>query len=258
MEIPAGQVMAMVLGVMQDAGLPQAGCLCSRCIDAFKERREREFTTSLAIIDTRRIPFGVWLIDASPDIKDQLNLLAKYLGPRVDAPERLRQPDGLFLTHAHMGHTAGLVHLGPEAMNVESMPIYAPDGLVKVLLDTRLWQPLLDRIELNSLTSRHSLVLSLPDLDDWDQWPQADETIMGVDIALVDASFYSRTELGGRDPVAHPLIRDTLGRFSNFPGQLVLTHLNHTNPALDTSSEARKYIEVHGAQVAHTGQLFDL
>ena len=47
----------------------------------------------------------------------------------------------IFLTHAHLGHVTGLAHLGPEAMSVEALPVYASAALVTLLQETRLWQP---------------------------------------------------------------------------------------------------------------------
>jgi pyrroloquinoline quinone biosynthesis protein B len=76
-------------------------------------------------------------------------------------------------------------------------------------------------------------LLYLPDIDQWEDWPEAREVLTAVDIAIVDATFYSSNELGGRDPVAHPYVPHTLDLFANIPGQLVLTHFNHTNPLLD-------------------------
>ncbi|MCA9971115.1 MAG: hypothetical protein KC425_12910, partial [Anaerolineales bacterium] len=75
---------------------------------------------------------------------------------------------------------------------------------------------------------------------------------------LVDATFWSSAELGGRPPVAHPLLPDTLARFAHIPGQLVLTHLNHTNPVLRPGSAARAAVNAAGAQIAAAGWTFAL
>jgi pyrroloquinoline quinone biosynthesis protein B len=122
---------------MQDAGLPHVGCRCPRCAAAYKEPELAQYAASLAIVDTRSVPAGVWLIDASPDIRYQINMLADLLGPHPVMADRTRQPDGIFLTHTHMGHTAGLAQLGPEGMNVQSLPVYAAAPLVEVLEETR-------------------------------------------------------------------------------------------------------------------------
>jgi pyrroloquinoline quinone biosynthesis protein B len=251
-----------------------------------------EYAASLAIIDARPQPSSVWLVDASPDIKFQLSLLAPLLGPHPRMPERFRQPDGLLLTHAHMGHMAGLAQLGPEAMHVRDLPLYASHGLAKVLRETILWRPLLDNLRLTTVADgvafdlapqllitplavphRDELgtgtfafriqgpersLLYVPDIDDWRQWPAARQVLSGVDLILADATFYSADELGGRPPVAHPLVPDTVDFFAGLPGQLILTHLNHTNRLLDRDDPARAELAAQGIAVAHFGQIIAL
>jgi pyrroloquinoline quinone biosynthesis protein B len=79
-----------------------------------------------------------------------------------------------------------------------------------------------------------------------------------VDVAIVDATFYSREELGGRDPVAHPYVPHTLALFADIPGQLVLTHFNHTNPVLDENGREHEAVLAAGVQMARLGQVFEL
>jgi pyrroloquinoline quinone biosynthesis protein B len=239
------------------------------------------------------------LIDATPDIKHQLHMLAPVLGPHPDRPDRLRQPDGIFLTHAHMGHLAGLAQLGPEAMAVQHLPVYAAAGLITLLRGTPLWRPLLARLDLVPVAAHEPVILApdlwmtaipvphrdewgagtmafhlqgparsllyLPDIDAWEQWPAARARLAAVDVALVDATFYSLDELGGRattrspswQPV-HPLVPHTISLFADVPGQLVLTHFNHTNPVLDWGSEERRAVLTAGVQIAQSGQVFNL
>jgi len=47
-----------------------------------------------------------WLIDATPDFREQLHILHSLF---PDCPLA-----GVVLTHAHIGHYAGLIHLGHE------------------------------------------------------------------------------------------------------------------------------------------------
>lgn len=260
-----GKVTAVVLGIMQDGGLPHAGCRCERCATAFIDPKQAEYAACLAIVDGRGDDVAVTLLDATPDIKFQLNMLADLL-PHPTRAARLRQPDAIFLTHAHMGHIGGLPQLGPEAMDVHGLPLYASAGVMGVLRETAVWQPLLQNIKPIILHHNQPVhlgdgltitpiavphrdewgagtyafrvqgptrsLLYLPDIDSWDAWPQAWDVLSGVDVAMVDASFYSTEELNGRTPVAHPLVNDTLSRFADLPTQLLLTHLNHTNPLL--------------------------
>ena len=285
-------VYAVVLGNVQDAGVPHAGCCCPRCATAFADSRMAEWAACLALVDSRPRSAQVWLFDVTPDVKYQLHWLYPQLGKLPGRPDRLRPPDGVFLTHGHMGHTGGLVHFGPEAMAVVDMPLYAPAGLIEVLRQTQLWQPMLSSFNLRPLVAGQSVLLApeltvtpisvphrdewtagtfayriqgprrtllyLPDIDSWQEWPEARTILAGVDIALVDASFYAADELAGRVPVAHPLVPDTLRFLADLPLELVLTHLNHTNPALDVGSRERAEVLAAGATIAFTGMTFGL
>ncbi len=297
--LPNNQVTAVILGTMQDGGLPHIGCECIRCT-ASRKHSTQKLTACLAIVDTRgektatstSLSTSVFLIDATPDIKHQLHLLADVLGEHPTRPARLRQPDGLFLTHAHLGHIGGLPQLGPEAMAVEQLPVYASSALCDLLRETQLWSPMMARIDLRPFPAdqpmqlgddlwitavsvphrdewdvgtyafhiqgpTHSL-LYLPDIDNWAEWPDAGSTLNNVDYALVDATFYSTEELGGRDPVAHPLVEDTLRRFANIQGQLLLTHFNHTNPVLTDGTAAQKTVLATDVEIARLGKMIRL
>ncbi len=294
LDFESGTVTAVILGIMQDGGLPHIGCRCPRCLAAFAAPEKREYAACLALVDTR-VSTGstaVYLFDATPDISYQLNLLASVLEPQPQRPERLRQPDGIFITHAHLGHIGGLPQLGPEAMAVTRLPLYAPAELGYLLQAMPLWSPLVENLRIVPLAPGQYVdvaadvqitavpvphrdewgagtfaykiqgptrsLLYLPDIDRWDAWPEAAETLNSVDIALVDGAFYSAAELNGRSPAAHPLIPDTLQRFAHLDCELVLTHLNHTNPTLDVDSPIRAQVAAAGTQVAQTGQMFTL
>jgi pyrroloquinoline quinone biosynthesis protein B len=237
-----------------------------------------------------REKMAIYLLDATPDIKFQLNLLAGLL-PHPARAGRLRPPDAIFLTHAHMGHIGGLPQLGPDAMDARGLPLFASAGVMGVLEKTAVWQPFLQHIQpailhdgipvrlgdgltITPITIPHRdewgagtfafrvqgptrSLLYLPDIDSWDAWPSARTVLGGVDVALVDACFYSTNELDGRTPVAHPLVRDTLARFADLPTKLLLTHLNHTNPLL-TAVDLRQQLLAVGMDTAYTGMRIEL
>ena len=93
-----------VLGTAQDGGFPQAGCKDICCSKIWKSADKHRLPSSIAVIDKLNKKF--YLIDITPNIKQQLKRLEKYdceLG-------------GIFITHAHIGHYIGLVELGLEIM----------------------------------------------------------------------------------------------------------------------------------------------
>ena len=97
-KVDEGTVTAVVLGMMQDAGLPHIGCRCQHCRGG-----QVAWAACLGVVDARGERPLVWLIDATPDIKYQINYLAEALGPHATRPQRLRQPDGLFFDTCSYG-----------------------------------------------------------------------------------------------------------------------------------------------------------
>jgi pyrroloquinoline quinone biosynthesis protein B len=129
---------AVVLGTAQDGGLPQLGCRRPCCESARLDPGRRRRVASLAVVDPesgRR-----WLFDASPDLPEQVALL-DALDPERPLPEGRPPPfEAVFLTHAHMGHVAGLVQLGREAYAARGQVVRASPVLVKLLRTQGLWR----------------------------------------------------------------------------------------------------------------------
>ncbi len=103
-------------------------------------------------------------------------------------------------------------------------------------------------------------VLVLPDTAPWRRWdhdplPMFDR----VDVALVDGTFYAKDELPGRalEDIGHPLMVETMDLLQSRVDQGRLAvwfiHVNHSNPALEPDSAARREIERRGFAVAATG-----
>ncbi|HVF60944.1 MAG TPA: MBL fold metallo-hydrolase [Thermoanaerobaculia bacterium] len=104
-------------------------------------------------------------------------------------------------------------------------------------------------------------VLYVPDTDSWRAWTRPlPELLAGVDEALLDGTFYSLDELPGRDvaSIGHPLIADTMDLLAPLVKsrglRVAFTHLNHSNPALELESAARKTIEACGFRVLAEGE----
>ena len=103
-----------VLGNVQDAGLPHIGCKHKFCKDKFNEFEEY-FTTSIAIVDPVNEKYI--LFEATPDLPHQLNYLEKKIFKKFLLPE------SIFITHAHIGHYAGLMYFGREALGSNNVNI---------------------------------------------------------------------------------------------------------------------------------------
>ncbi|MCC6575652.1 MAG: hypothetical protein IT462_17870 [Planctomycetes bacterium] len=283
-----------VLGSAQDGGLPQFGARHAHDVAARGNPALQRLGPSLAVIDGER----ALLIDVSPDIKAQHErLLAVPEYANGGARTGMSAPpifDAIVLTHAHIGHYAGLIHFGREAASTKEIPCFVTKSMAKFLRDNGPWDQLIKLnnlklveitpgkpflpwpgLELTALTVPHrgeytdtvglslnGRVLYVPDIDDWKQWPQARETIERHEVSLLDATFFSDDELGPRamKEVPHPRVTETLKYFGELAGKrrLVLTHLNHTNPLCDPRHDAHKQVEKAGFEVASEMMSFDL
>lgn len=280
----------IVLGSIQDGGLPQAGCWTERCERA---RRDPRYVASLAVVEESS--GRAWLVDASPDLVRQMDMIPGDAFRR--RASRRRPFEGILLTHAHMGHYLGLALLGREALAIQPTPCYCTEAMADFLtgngpwslmvsegrLDLRVLTPgvpvsLARGLEVTALTVPHrdefsdtvafilrgerSSLLYLPDIDSWNDWTRdIADVVAAVDVAMLDASFYSLAELPGRNPseVPHPLASDTMQRLGHLTRdhRIVLTHLNNSNPLLDDGPERAAALDA-GFEVARAGQRFAL
>jgi pyrroloquinoline quinone biosynthesis protein B len=283
----------LVLGTAQDAGYPQAGTKRSPAWDDLSLRR---LATCLALIDPRSE--RRWLIDATPDFKEQLLRLD------VAAPDpRLPGLDGVFLTHAHIGHYTGLIHLGREAIGARDLPVYAMPRMEHFLRNNGPWdqlvtlrniaiQPLRDGapvtlapdITVTPLLVPHRdeysetvalriagpghAVLFLPDINGWDDWEtmgtRIEDVLATVDIAYLDGTFLSVDELPGRDlrEIPHPLIASSIERFSRLlpaeRAKIRFIHLNQSNPLIREDDAALGKLRDMGCDIAREGEIVAL
>ncbi len=275
-----------ILGVTQDAGLPQAGCYQPLCLAAWENPALSLDATSLALIDPAAK--RKYIFEATPNFPRQLYQL------EVEAPSSQFELSGIFLTHAHIGHYAGLMFLGHESMGANDVPVYAMPKMQHFLKNNGPWSQLIDfkNIALKDLTANEEVNLPgasvepflvphrdefsetvgyriigpqksaifIPDINKWSVWDQnLDVLIDTVDYALVDATFYANGELPGRDmsKIPHPFVVETIELLENMPvvqrKKVWFIHMNHTNPLLDPNSVESKHVEGLGYNIARQG-----
>ncbi|WP_426479854.1 MBL fold metallo-hydrolase [Chryseobacterium sp. CBSDS_008] len=236
----------IILGNVQDAGSPQIGCHKECCMDLWKHPREDRKVTSLGVIDGELQKN--YIFDASPDFPRQLELLMEH-----SAVQKKTVPDGIFITHAHIGHYTGLMFLGKEGMNSKAVPVYTMPRLKKFFENNGPWSQLvrLDNtvpyemqnevpIQVNShlevtpiqvphrdeysetvgfiIKGPHKKALFIPDIDKWNKWKYSiADFIKKVDYAFLDGTFYDPAEMGYRniEDIPHPFVVESMDLFKN-------------------------------------------
>jgi pyrroloquinoline quinone biosynthesis protein B len=275
-----------ILGIAQDAGYPQAGCSKNCCKRAWQHPQHKRFVASIAIADY--VEKKWWLFDATPDIREQLQLFEKMTAKAFPP-----LPEGIFLTHGHIGHYTGLMQLGREVMNTRSLPVYVLPRMKDYLTQNGPWRLLvaLQNIALHPLQSDSVLtagtlritpflvphrdeftetagyrietdnksVLFIPDIDKWEKFgTDIRRLVQECNIALLDGTFYKDGELPGRPmhEVPHPFVTESMQLFDTMQCRrnIWFIHLNHTNPLLDTGSPASKRVRAKGYHIATQGE----
>jgi len=234
------EVYLQVLGIAQDAGYPQANCYQPHCMRAWENPELRRLTSSIAVVDTEAK--NKYLFDATPDIREQLYQLNR------SAPDSEYRLDGVFLTHAHIGHYTGLMHFGHEASGSSDVPVFAMPRMVGFLSENGPWDQLVryenirlmplsdgtpvtfnNRLRVTPILVPHrdeysetvgyriegpdKTAIFIPDIDKWDRWDTNLRTVVRtVDYALIDAAFFADGELPGRDmsKIRHPFVSESM------------------------------------------------
>ncbi len=230
------------MGIAQDGGAPHAGCQKICCINRWGDPNERIMVVSLGIVDPNSNE--TWLIEATPDFPKQMEILT---GNDFD---KLK---GIFLTHAHIGHYTGLIHLGREVMDTKSVPVYSMPKMTKYLKSNGPWSQLvkLENIKIKQMKNNRTVKLNdrlsvtpfivphrdeysetvgykidgpnlsliyIPDIDKWEKW---DENILDIvkknDYALLDGSFFNNAELPHRDmsEIPHPFLIESMTKLES-------------------------------------------
>ena len=225
----------VVLGTLQDGGSPHMGCMKSCCAS----EKPNDYVVSLGVIDESKH----LIFDASPDIVSQTNYL-QLISPAKELE--------IFLTHAHMGHYVGLIHLGRESANTKNTPVYAMPRMAQFLQNSGPWSQLIDLENISikplqnktpvSVTPRLSITplivphrdefsetvgyliagqskraLYIPDIDKWDLWEtDINRLLTQVDYAFLDATFFKDGEIPRpMSDVPHPYVEESIIRFKS-------------------------------------------
>ncbi|MEQ9467561.1 MAG: MBL fold metallo-hydrolase [Ekhidna sp.] len=235
----------IVLGLAQDGGFPHIGCQ-KACLQAHQNPDLARYITSLALADAESGKW--WLFEASPDMDRQIQYFHDLTNHQYNY-----LPEGIFITHAHMGHYTGLMFLGREALGANGVKVYALPRLIDFLSTNGPWSQLisLDNIDPVKMKADSSLTISeniqvtaftvphrneysetagfrietnkkdylfIPDIDKWSKWDRSIvEEIKKVDYAFLDATFFQDGELPNRamSEVPHPFVKETMALFEN-------------------------------------------
>jgi pyrroloquinoline quinone biosynthesis protein B len=244
---PVTETSLIVLGTIQDAGSPQMGCTKDCCKNLFLQPDKSRRVVSLGLIDPASNK--KYMFEATPDFTQQAKALKHYSAGNKETP------DGIFVTHAHIGHYTGLMYLGKEAMNADSVPVYAMPRMKSFLEQNGPWSQLVQHknIVLQEMADQKEIqltnnlkiipftvphrdefsetvgytiigplkkVLFIPDIDKWEKWStNIIDAVAKVDYAFVDATFYDGEEINNRDisTIPHPFIIESMDLFKDLP-----------------------------------------
>lgn len=236
----------VILGTCQDAGSPHIGCQKVCCKDLHENPDQSRLVVSLGVVDPKNQQR--FMFEATPDISSQINLLNNF-----GDFEKKKAPDGIFITHAHIGHYTGLMYLGKEALNTNNIPLYLMEQMERFISENGPWSQLVTdeniaiqklvnrkKTEINSQLSITPIIvphrdeysetvgfyihgpkktaLFIPDIDKWSKWDQDIlEEIKNVDYAFIDATFYADGELPNRDmsKIPHPFVSESMDLFAD-------------------------------------------
>jgi len=262
-------VTLIVLGTVQDAGSPHIGCIKDCCRYLFTNPDLSRKVVSLGIADT--INSRIYLFDATPDITYQMMNLNSISGQNTN-----QTPNGIFLTHAHIGHYTGLMYLGKETLNAKNTEVYVMPRMKDFLENNSPWDQLTDlgNISLKLLNNNTEVKLNpslrvtpvlvphrdefsetvgykiegvskkalfIPDIEKWSKWDlNIKEELGKVDYAFLDATFYDENETGNSDmkEIPHPFVVESMELFKDL-----------------SKAEKRK---IHFIHFNHTNPLLDL
>jgi pyrroloquinoline quinone biosynthesis protein B len=233
-----------VLGIAQDAGYPHIGCQKECCAHFYDGKYKKQKVVSLGLVDIENKQ--KWLFEATPDIATQLADLEQH---HLKTNTLI---DGIFLTHAHIGHYAGLLYFGREALGKKGTPVFVMPKMKTFLTENGPWNQLvaLENIVFKNLQNDTTIVLNtnlkvtpflvphrdefsetvgykiegknktalfIPDINKWEKWNKSIvEEVQKVDYAFLDATFFKEGELNRpMSEIPHPFIAETIHVFKD-------------------------------------------
>jgi len=279
------EVNVTILGTAQDAGIPQAGCSCDRCLNAHNHSNHKKYPVSIGI---EGIDGSKHLIEITKNLSEQLRL---WSGDKT--VKNIFIPDTVTITHLHLGHIEGIGQFGKPVMNLRDLPIYLTnenkvileerndiqlmikEGNIKLISRQRFqpingcgftleFIPIPHRSELGNTSAirikgLRKTLLFMPDQDSWDETLSSFSmnnireffTSLKIDIAWIDGTFWNLGELPGRNlsEIPHPTIEESLnllGMKKTDDPDISFIHLNHSNPVNDNDSKERKLVKSYG------------
>ena len=233
-----------VLGIAQDAGYPQIDCENECCKVFYNGTESKKYVSCLGLVDISANT--KYIFDATPDFTQQIeDLKSKHLNNG-------NVVDGVFLTHAHIGHYTGIMFLGREAMGAKNVPTYVMPKMNTYLEKNGPWSQLvsLNNIELKEMKHDSTITLNsnlkvtpflvphrdefsetvgykiqgknktalfIPDINKWELWERSIvEEVKKVDYAFLDATFFKEGEIPRlMSEVPHPFIVETVSLFKD-------------------------------------------
>lgn len=211
------------LGIAQDAGIPQIACNCKICSAINAGKRKAESPVALGLINNKT--GNKFLIEASPDLPNQYQKLIN-----IEKKESLA---GILISHAHIGHYAGLMFLGREALNSKEMKVYTSFKMGSFLNENAPWNQLIklkninlvnfenlkkfkldENLYITAIEVKHrneyadtfgfiieneetnSKVFFLPDIDSWNGFEEELKFLFNTcNFLILDATFYTKKEV---------------------------------------------------------------
>ena len=235
----------VVLGIAQDGGYPQAGCKKECCKAVWEKKISPQLVSCIALVDP--ISNEKWIFDATPDFTQQQYELSRLT-------KNAAELNGIFLTHAHIGHYTGLMYLGRETMGAKMMKVFAMPKMKIFLEDNGPWSQLvkLQNIDIQSIEEEKEIILNdrlkviafkvphrdefsetvgykiisknktlvfIPDIDKWQKWDKdLKQVVKENDYLLLDGTFYQDGEINRpMNEVPHPFVTETMDILSDLP-----------------------------------------